>query len=98
MMNTTDYENIWQKSLIHVTDEFALPPVVLQAGEAIIGTLGNFSVSTGKAKAKKTFNVSAIVAAALIKERCWNIKHHFLKVNALFFTLTRNKVLTIANL
>ena len=65
-MNTTDYENIWQKSLIHVTDEFALPPVVLQAGEAIIGTLGNFSVSTGKAKAKKTFNVSAIVAAALI--------------------------------
>ena len=63
-MNTTDYENIWQRSLIHVTDEFALPPVVLQAGEAIIGTLGNFSVSTGKAKAKKTFNVSAIVAAA----------------------------------
>lgn len=65
-MNTTDYENIWQKSLIHVTDEFSLPPVVLQAGEAIIGTLDNFSVSTGKAKAKKTFNVSAIVAAALI--------------------------------
>ena len=26
-MNTTYYENIWQKSLIHVTDEFALPPV-----------------------------------------------------------------------
>ena len=66
MMNTTDYEYIWRKSLIHVTDEFTLPPVVLQAGEAIIGTLGNFSVSTGKAKAKKTFNVSAIVAAALI--------------------------------
>ena len=66
MMNTTDYENIWQKSLIHVTDEFTLPPVILQAGEAIIGTLGNFSVSTGKAKAKKTFNVSAIVAAALV--------------------------------
>ena len=65
-MNTTDYENIWQSSLIHVTDEFTLPPVVLQAGEAIIGTLGNFSVSTGKAKAKKTFNVSAIVAVALI--------------------------------
>ena len=65
-MNTTDYEIIWKASLIHVTDEFALPPVVLQAGEAIIGTLGNFSVSTGKAKAKKTFNVSTIVAAALV--------------------------------
>ena len=44
-MDTTDYENIWQKSLIHVTDKFALPSIVLQAGEAIIGTLGNFSVS-----------------------------------------------------
>lgn len=65
-MNTTDYENIWKASLIHVTDEFAFPPVVLQVDEAIIGTLGNFSVSTGKAKAKKTFNVSAIVAAALV--------------------------------
>ncbi len=32
----------------------------------VIHFLGNFSVSTGKAKAKKTFNVSAIVAAALI--------------------------------
>ena len=91
-MNTTDYENIWQKSLIHVTDEFALPPVVLQAGEAIIGTLGNFSVSTGKAKAKKTF------LQLLSMERCWNIKHHFLRVNAQFFTLIRNKVLIIVNL
>lgn len=64
-MNTTDYKNIWKASLIHVTDEFSLPPVVLQAGEAIIGTLGNFSVSTGKAKAKNTFNVSALVASTL---------------------------------
>lgn len=35
-------------------------------GERIcIGTLGKFSASTGKAKSKKTFNLSAIVAAAL---------------------------------
>ena len=79
MMNTTDYENIWKKSLIHVTDEFALPPVVLQAGEAIIGTLGNFSVSTGKAKAKKTFNVSAIVAAALVNGQVLEYKASFPK-------------------
>lgn len=76
-MNTTDYENIWQKPLIHVTDEFSLPPVVLQAGEAIIGTLDNFSVSTGKAKAKKTFNVSAIVAAALINGQVLEYRLHF---------------------
>ena len=97
-MNMTDYENIWKASLIHVTDEFSLPPVVLQAGEAIIGTLGNFSVSTGKAKAKKTFNVSAIVAAALINGRCWNIKHHFPNRKEIFSTSIQSKVPIIANL
>lgn len=61
-----DYDSLWKKSLVRVTDEFSLPPVILQVDDAIIGTLGNFSASTGKAKAKKTFNVSAIVAAALI--------------------------------
>lgn len=61
-----DFDALWRKSIVRVTDEFKLPPVILQVDDAIIGTLGNFSVSTGKAKAKKTFNVSAIVAAALI--------------------------------
>ena len=86
-MNTTDYENIWKASLINVTDEFTLPPVVLQAGEAIIGTLGNFSVSTGKAKAKKTFNVSAIVAAALINGKVLEYQASFpeSKRNILYF-------------
>ncbi len=86
-MNTIDYENIWKASLIHVMDEFSLPPVVLQAGEAIIGTLGNFSVSTGKAKAKKTFNVSAIVAAALVNGQVLEYKASFpeSKRNILYF-------------
>ena len=86
-MNMTDYENIWKASLIHVTDEFSLPPVVMQAGEAIIGTLGNFSVSTGKAKAKKTFNVSAIVAAALINGKVLEYQASFpeSKRNILYF-------------
>ena len=86
-MNTPDYENIWKTSLIHVTDEFSLPPIVLQAGEAIIGTLGNFSVSTGKAKAKKTFNVSAIVAAALVNGQVLEYKASFpeSKRNILYF-------------
>ena len=61
-----DMEEVWKRSLIRVTDEFTLPPVVLRVEDAIIGTLGNFSVSTGKAKAKKTFNVCALVAAALV--------------------------------
>lgn len=40
-------------------------PVVLMVDDTVIGTLGNFSASIGKAKSKKTFNVSAIVASAL---------------------------------
>lgn len=86
-MNTTDYERIWRQSLIHLTDEFTLPPIVLQAGKAIIGTLGNFSVSTGKAKAKKTFNVAAIVAAALVNGQVLEYRASFpeSKRNILYF-------------
>jgi hypothetical protein len=54
-----------QCSRICATDEVEEPPVFLRVGEAIIGTFGNFSASTGKAKSKKTFNVCAIAAAAL---------------------------------
>ena len=42
-----------------------MPPEILWVNGSTIGTLGNFSASTGKAKSKKTFNISAIVAAAL---------------------------------
>ncbi len=48
-----------------VRDVFEAPPVILRVGDSIVGTLGNFSASTGKAKSKKTFNVCAIVAAAM---------------------------------
>jgi len=54
-----------KKSRLLVTDEFAAPPVILRVDDSIVGTLGNFSASTGKAKSKKTFNVCAIVAASL---------------------------------
>ena len=54
-----------EESTIHMTDEYTCSPEVLRVGEAVIGTLGNFSASIGKAKSKKTFNVSAIVASAL---------------------------------
>jgi len=57
---------LWESARLHVTDEFAEPPEVLNIGESVIGTLGNFSASTGKAKSKKTFNVCAIVAAAMV--------------------------------
>ena len=55
----------WRSARLLVTDEFEAPPVILRVGDSVIGTLGNFSASTGKAKSKKTFNVCAIVAAAM---------------------------------
>lgn len=57
--------DLWHQSRLLVSDKFESPPVVLKVNDSIIGTLGNFSASTGKAKSKKTFNVCAIVASAL---------------------------------
>jgi hypothetical protein len=56
----------WQDAQLLITQKFETPPVILRVEDSIIGTLGNFSGSTGKAKSKKTFNVCAIVAAALM--------------------------------
>lgn len=53
------------ESTISATSTYEHSPVVLMVDDTVIGTLGNFSASIGKAKSKKTFNVSAIVASAL---------------------------------
>lgn len=62
---TPEVAGSWRDARLLITDEFEAPPVILRVGDSIIGTLGNFSASTGKAKSKKTFNVCAIVAAAM---------------------------------
>lgn len=62
------FETIMSKVLIQIDDSFETPPEILWVNGNPIATLGNFSASTGKAKAKKTFNVSAIVCAALKDE------------------------------
>lgn len=56
---------LWQASRLTLTGEYVTAPEILCVHGSPIGTLGNFSASIGKAKSKKTFNVSAIVAAAL---------------------------------
>ena len=55
----------WQDTMLSLEKVYEQEPEVLKIGGVPIGTLGNFSASIGKAKSKKTFNVSAIVAAAL---------------------------------
>lgn len=54
---------IWQASRLSIGMKCEKAPEILKANGTVVGTLGNFSASIGKAKSKKTFNVSAIVAA-----------------------------------
>ena len=64
-MEDDEFAAIWRSVHLKVTDTYDTPPEILWVNGSTIGTLGNFSASTGKAKSKKTFNISAIVAAAL---------------------------------
>ena len=64
-MQKEDFAALWKTIHLKITDTYDVPPEILWVNGSTIGTLGNFSASTGKAKSKKTFNVSAIVAAAL---------------------------------
>lgn len=58
-------KEMWRNARLSITDNYNIQPEVLKVGDAVIGTLGNFSAAIGKAKSKKTFNCSAIVAAAI---------------------------------
>ena len=68
IMNKEDFAALWKSIRLKVTDTYDVPPEILWVNGSTIGTLGNFSASTGKAKSKKTFNISAIVAAALTND------------------------------
>ena len=50
---------------VRAADACEQSPAVLRVDGSVIGTMGNFSASIGKAKSKKTFNVAALTAAAL---------------------------------
>ena len=58
---------LWQASRLSLSKIYEKAPEILKVQGSVIGTLGNFSASIGKAKSKKTFNVSAIVAAGIEK-------------------------------
>ena len=67
----------WQDTMLSLEKEYEQESEVLKIGEVAIGTLGNFSASIGKAKSKKTFNVSAMVAAALSGKEVLNYTTDF---------------------
>lgn len=71
-----DYENhgmtfseFLSRIRLSVKDSYDFPAEVIKVNGVTIATIGNFSASSGKPKSKKTFNVSAIVAAALSHQK-----------------------------
>ena len=69
-----ELESYLLKGEIKATDKVTIPPKILFVGECTIATFGNFSDSTGKAKSKKTFNISAMVAAAVTNTTVLNYR------------------------
>lgn len=69
-----ELESYLSKGEIKATDKITIPPKILFVGDCTIATFGNFSTSTGKAKSKKTFNISAMVAAAVTNTTVLNYR------------------------
>ena len=85
-----------KEATVSVTNTYEQSPVVLMVDDSIIGTLGNFSASIGKAKSKKTFNVSAIAASALANSTVLHYRSSFPKINGRYCISTPNKENLIA--
>lgn len=77
------FEGYLNTARLKITDKVNEPPICLSIVKngkiAIFGTLGNFSVISGKPKSRKTFFVSAIVGATLKGKMYMNIKPSFPK-------------------
>lgn len=69
-----ELESYLSKGEIKATDKVTIPPKILFVGDCTIATFGNFSASTDKAKSKKTFNISAMVAAAVTNTTVLNYR------------------------
>lgn len=85
-----------EESAVSANGAYEQSPVVLMVDDAVIGTLGNFSASIGKAKSKKTFNVTAITASALKNGTVLKYRSSFQKISELFCTLIQNRDAIIA--
>ena len=91
--DTIKINEIAEKSILLITDKQEQPPEIIKINESVIGTLGNFSCTTGAAKAKKTFNVSAICAAALSNKNILGYTVHLpeSKRRVLYFDTEQSK-------
>lgn len=84
-----DYSQLSKDLSISIDNHYDKPPIcieIIQHGERFrFGTLGNFSVVGGKGKARKTFFISAILAASLGQNKILNIKANFDNKRVVFF-------------
>lgn len=88
-----ELESYLSKGEIKATDKIVVPQKILFVGDCTIATFGNFSASTGKAKSKKTFNISAMVAAAVTNSTVLNYRACLPegKRNILYFDTEQSK-------
>ena len=88
-----ELESYLSKGAIRASDKITVPPKILFVGDCTIATFGNFSASTGKAKSKKTFNISAMVAAAVTNTTVLNYRACLPegKRNILYFDTEQSK-------
>lgn len=98
MLNKSEFsdevlDQYLNKGEIHASEQPPVPPQVLWVGDCTIATFGNFSASTGKAKSKKTFNISAMVAAAINNTTVLNYRASLPegKRNILYFDTEQSK-------
>lgn len=85
----------WQDTMLSLGKEYKQEPEVLKIGGVPVGTLGNFSASIGKAKSKKTFNVSAMVQLLCPERKSLTTQRISQKEKTASFTLTPSRVRTI---
>lgn len=68
------YERLCNEAQLDIDKEVPAPPVAIYIGDSPACTFGNFSASIGKPKGKKTFNVSAMTAAAMTNSTILNYR------------------------
>ena len=72
--NDNELDSYLRQGEIKASEKPPVPPQILWVGDCTIATFGNFSASTGKAKSKKTFNITAMVAAAVTNKTVLNYR------------------------
>ncbi len=80
-----DIKKLYKRSAVDLNKKPKKPPVCYEIGGIPVGTYGNFSVITGKAKSKKTFLVSLIVASLLSENYSDNLISSSKKIDNIIF-------------